>query len=277
MVVVGTPIRKYRRLYQAECPVQCPMGTEAATSLSDYLALLDVAFKTNSGHLWFRGHADLSWRLAPSALRFSDEQKVRIALDLLVDFRRIADFRIDRPPPFEDGLKWMQLAQHHGLPTRLLDWTFNAAVALYFACLRPGKNGMVFVMDPTDLNIGVLAGERRLLDPEEDRSTIERYLRLPAKPNPRGRKPTIAIQPVINSERIQLQRGVFTLHGNREFDLDAQQAPSLCYIPILAEHKADLMMQLRAIGIDELSIFPEPEHICSHLKRIAGLTGDTDA
>ncbi|MCC6680496.1 MAG: FRG domain-containing protein [Phycisphaeraceae bacterium] len=241
------------------------------------MAILDSAFKPESGHLWFRGHADLRWRLAPSALRFRKKRDVQKALCLLAEFRRIADFRINRPPPFNDGLKWTQLAQHYGLPTRLLDWTSNAAIALYFACLLPENDGMVFVMDPTELNIHVLRGDRRLLDPEEDQNIIKRYLKLPPEQNPRGQKRTIAIQPIINSERIQLQRGAFTLHGNRECDLTADQAPSLCFIPILSEHKLTLLTQLGAIGIDELSIFPEPEHICSHLKRTAGLTGDTNA
>ena len=228
------------------------MGTEPVASLSEYLATLDLVFSNGSRPLWFRGHGDLSWRLAPSALRYKKAENIRKALGLVVDFRRIADFRVQRPPPFDDGLKWMQLAQHYGLPTRLLDWTSNAAIALYFACLQPDIHGMVYVMDPTELNIGVLNGEKRLLDPTEDRTVIERYLKLPAKPNPRGKKPTIAIQPVINDERIQLQRGAFTLHGNREFDLTAAQVSSLCYIPVLAEHKESLIGAEVDVGGGEL-------------------------
>jgi len=243
-------------------------------SLSQYMEVLDVALKSESGHRWFRGHSDLTWRLAPSALRYRRPANIRKALGLLVEFRRHADFRIERPPPFDDGLRWMQIAQHHGLPTRLLDWTSNAAAALYFTCVRTDRNGMVFFMDPTDLNFALLKGERRLLDPEEDRQLITPYIRLTERLDPRGRHKTVAIQPVVNSERIQLQRGAFTLHGNRNFDLAAKEAPSLCYLPVLAEDKPELLDQLNAVGIDEMSIFPEAEHICSHLRRAAGLPKD---
>lgn len=267
----------YRQLYKL-CPVRCPMGAKPVASLSEFLATLDAALKSQSRHRWFRGHADLRWRLAPSALRYRKPENIRKALRLLVDFRRIADFRLERPPPFTDGLRWMQLAQHYGLHTRLMDWTSNAAAALYFACLRPDKDGMVFFMDPTDLNFTVLKGERRLLDSEEDKEIIAPYIRLTERRDNRGRYPTVAIQPVINNERIQLQRGAFTLHGNRDFDLTAKEARSLCYIPVLAEDKPQLFDQLSAVGVDEMSIFPEHEHLCSHLKRAAGLPkGFTDA
>lgn len=250
------------------------MGAKPVASLSEFLATLDVALKSRSRHRWFRGHADLSWRLAPSALRYRKPENIRKALSLLVDFRRIADFRIERPPPLADSLKWMQLAQHYGLHTRLMDWTSNAAAALYFACLRAHKDGMVFFMDPTDLNFTILKGDRRLLDSQEDQKLIAPYTKLTERRDPRSRYRTVAIQPVINNERIQLQRSAFTLHGNRDFDLTDKQAPSLCYIPVLAKDKPQLLEQLSAVGIDEMSIFPEHEHLCNHLKRAAGLPKD---
>lgn len=254
--------------------VICPLLPDPVQSLSDYMAVLDSAFRRDVRHKWFRGHASHAWQLAPSAMRYnSDESKGR-ALGLLADFKRVADFRIQRPPPFSDELRWMQLAQHHGLPTRLLDWTSNAAVALYFACINASTDGIVYYMDPTQLNYRILRGDERLLDPDTDKSIIAPYLTLGAPCRQNGRHRTIAVQPVINSERIQLQRGSFTLHGNRSHHLDPTDVPSLCAIAILKEDKATLEKQLADIGIDEMSIFPEHDHLCSHLIKAAGLPRD---
>ena len=59
-----------------------------------------------------------------------------------------------------------------------------------------------------------------------------------------------------------MQNGVFTLHGPRQFDLDRSQASSLSYVPILREHKTALLAELGRVGIGEMFIFPEPEHVC---------------
>jgi hypothetical protein len=67
-----------------------------------------------------------------------------------------------------------------------------------------------------------------------------------------------------------MQKGVFTLHGGR-FDLDGGGIPSLVAIPILREHKKRLHAELGRIGVDEMTLFPELEHSCAHLKRKAGL------
>lgn len=189
----------------------------------------------------------------------------KTALELLPEFKRIAEIKQTRPPGPQEELKWIQVAQHNGLPTRLLDWTENPLVALYFACELPAIDGMVFVLDPVSLNR--LANPRRpkILADDVDREVIKRYLRLGPRLRRAGLR-SVAINPVWNSDRIVLQKGVFTLHGSREGELDRKNFPPLACLPILSGAKKLLLRELNAVGIDEMSIFPELEHVCRHLR-----------
>ena len=242
----------------------CQEVKSGVRTLSDYVTSFSSVVR--AGELfWFRGHADVTWRVTPSALRSDAEATREVALDLIADFKRFAEFKLEKPPPLADELKWWQVAQHYGLPTRLLDWTQNAAVALYFACQDESADGLVLVLNPADLNLSA-AGQRRVFDANLDAETIKPYLSLGPSEAPRGKK-TIAIHPTWNTERITIQQGAFTLHGSRAFELDSAQAPSLCYLRILASHKRSLLAGLERMGITEMSLFPEPEHVCSYLKR----------
>ena len=187
----------------------------------------------------------------------------------MADFKRIAAIKLPRPPNPDNELEWALIAQHFGLPTRLLDWTESATTALYFACLHEGLDGIVYILNPINLNRLSYPGKPRVLDPQQDRETIITYLRMTGKHLPGGRLP-IAINPVWNSERLIMQKGAFTVHGNR-FSLDDGGIPSLVGIPILQEAKGKLRAELERIGVDEMTLFPELEHACVHLKRTAGL------
>jgi hypothetical protein len=250
------------------CPIRCPRLRERVTSLSDFLAVISNAIRTEEP-FWFRGHSDAKGSLTPSALRFKSQSERERALGLMADFRRIAESKLPRPPEDEAHLKWAQIAQHFGLPTRLLDWTESATTALYFACLKDDTDGVVLILNPIDLNRLTYPRKPRVLDPQQDEAVIRSYLRTGAKLSKTGRYP-VAINPVWNSERLIMQKGVFTLHGGR-FDLDGGGVPSLAAIPILRESKKQLRSQLQRIGIDEMTLFPELEHSCTHLKRKAGL------
>jgi hypothetical protein len=183
---------------------------------------------------------------------------------------------LERPPARDEELKWVQLAQHYGLPTRLLDWTKNAAIALYFACIeKPKEDGAVFVLDPTELNREIQPKEPRILDPNLDNDVIEIYLKLDGSRNQKGSK-TIAINPTWNSTRIMAQQGVFTIAGSKHFALTEEEASSLVCVKIESKFKEALVGELERIGVNEMSIFPELEHMCNYLKSSAGLSEETD-
>lgn len=260
---------EYKRFTSS--PVKCQILRQRIGSLSDYFSTIAVLI-TGAQKYWFRGHAKMNWSLTPSALRYKLEADRKRALQLVSEFKRVAEIKLPRPPGSEDDLKWVQLAQHYGIPTRLLDWTESATIGLYFACLGESaepSDGMVFMLNPVDLNRLSYPQKPRVLDAGEDTRLIQEYLRLDAKQRKRG-KGTVAVNPVWNSERLMLQKGVFTLHGSH-FDLDSDQASSLVALPIFHESKVQLLKELERVGVDEMSIFPEIEHSCRFLVRKEGL------
>jgi hypothetical protein len=243
----------------------CRIIPSVITSVSDYLEVFDALYSSRDDLFWFRGHAEIEWDLCPSALRYDTVEKRARAIGTLSEFRRLQEIRFPKPPGAKEKFKWLQLAQHHGLPTRLLDWTQNPSVALYFACERTSADGLVYAFNPRDLNrLSLPRAGVEIVDPEEHSEIIDRYLILGGVERRNGKK-TIAVKPTWNSERIILQQGTFTFHGET-FALDSKQAPSLVGIPILKQHKAQILHQLDRIGVSEMFIFPEPEHVCNFLK-----------
>lgn len=94
----------------------------------------------------FRGMTNSEHGLETSLQRFvGDSSKWDLEVHLLRNFRQYARQEIEQPAsPFH----LMALAQHHGLPTRLLDWTYSPAVAAYFATGgSPDADGVVWAVD----------------------------------------------------------------------------------------------------------------------------------
>lgn len=245
----------------------CKMYPQPITGLGEFFILCDAVSQDDTDY-WFRGHADLQWTLTPTALRYRTTDQRDRALGLLRAFKRYAETKLPHLPETGEELKWVQHARHYGLPTRLLDWTRNAGIALYFACERQVNkadvDGAVYMLNPLDLNRMAYPRAPRVYDAHSDVRRIAKYLSLSGHEEEDGLK-TIAINPVWNSPRIVLQQGAFTLHGSRDFTLTADQAPSLVCWRVPAEHKHSILRELERVGISEMSIYPEPEHMCRYL------------
>jgi hypothetical protein len=263
--------------------------TYTAKTLSNFIERIGqvrAEWKDKDGEpaLWFRGSQSVSWRLIPKLYRSTKSAK-----KLLEDEDEIREEFVRRAPSLmtynpRNAWEWYFLMQHYSAPTRLLDWTENPQIALYFALMESEgyQDAAVWVLDPWRLNKLVLKVDE-VLPPgsdglaDRDRRKYEPWLpdRFDAKNRLKNPLP-VAIFPNQFDRRIAAQRSCFTVHGLKKDSIDdlfPRTQKLLAKIVIPGYAVDNVFDELEGSFVDEATIYPDLEGLG---KCVARWTGDAD-
>lgn len=216
----------------------------------DYCEAVDLVSHT----VLFRGQGRRGGLLPGIARKDPKFNSLDVERKMLSQFRAQGASLLGNAYPSD--LEALVLAQHHGLKTRLLDWTTNPLAALWFACSSAREGDVyVYVLDSDNLQIDDIYG----MDP---------FLH----------ETTRVFQPRFDNPRVLAQNGWFTLHK--------YSSGSKCFVPlekqkelgsrvhelvVTADYRSFILSSLSRMGVHPRSLYPDLGGLAQHLNLSHGV------
>ena len=223
----------------------------------------------------FRGVARAHHALRSGLTRIGDDPAA-IERHLLRNFIKYAE---ERPDARHDSVwHWLALAQHHGLPSRMLDWTYSPLVALHFVTELPtafGEDGAVWCVDyhaakqllPPPLRAVLEREASDVYTPEllaDAVDSLEELRHISDEPA------LLFLEPPSLDQRIVTQYALFSLLTHAEADMQqwVDRHPDLCRrVLIPADIKWEIRDKLDQANVNERVLYPGLDGLCRWLRR----------
>lgn len=267
----------------------------------------------DSGIFWFRGESSVQWKtpIVPNSYRVLAETFKDIIDDLFVSEnikqleKRISAEFLRKALPYIsskriDNSAWNRyfLMQHYKINTRLLDWTENAMLALFFAICDKSTiedDAKVWILQPLNLNNYTIntilnsVNQYKVIPYGSDSDTPQnlmnsegllrineltrRYLRMDFEEKEKKDSANVyfplAIYPTFLDERMTAQKACFTIFGNKINGLFTTENCKDNFIDSITisggKRKTEMLEQLRILGVDFESIYPDLDGLGSSI------------
>jgi hypothetical protein len=232
-------------------------------SVGDLVRIVECC---HTGSYQYRGQRKESWELLPSLTRTGgpvnalgpNETLLEKERHILKEFRTVsAQYLPNLGLAVRNEIPLAALAQHHGAPTRLLDWTMNPLAALYFAVEEEEEedHGNSKGEDNKNSVVWAIRGHR------------ERIYSCQRKRFPSPGSGVQFIIPEYAFNRAAVQRSIFALWGDPEKSMDkvVTDKSALWKIIIPKGQRANIKWALYTLGISKDTLFPDLDGVGNYL------------
>ncbi|MBI1227925.1 MAG: FRG domain-containing protein [Bacteroidetes bacterium] len=212
----------------------------------------------------FRGQSDARWPVQSTLSRYFKsfnvhpeawpQQESRI----LRIFKRKAHLFLSRVPNEADSFQWLALMQHHGTPTRLIDFTWSPYVAAFFALERATEDAAIWAVFPPGLSNVKIRTIRASQKVEADElgpwvpGNYEQFFL------PNENDLVVIGEPHYMNQRLVAQSGTFIMPGKLEFPIEQIVSNKVIvkFVLSTSNFRRQAMAELYNMNINNSTLFP---------------------